>query len=205
MDKKIKTTKIGEYIWMAENLNVSHFRNGDPILEAKTDEEWSKAGEESKPAWCYYENKISNGEKYGKLYNWYAVNDSRGLAPEGWYIPEIGMDGLLEDKSGNVRRLSPETDLWDSEYEAETIAFKDNTWDGNNKTGFSALPAGIRFVFGAFKEIEEETYFWGSYNLGERGSFISVSSTYERFMHYTGDDPGMHKRCGASVRCVKSK
>ena len=78
---------IGRQVWMTENLNVDKFRNGDPISHAKTDEEWVKAGENGSPAWSHYDNDPANGEKYGKLYNWYAVNDSRGLAPEGWKIP----------------------------------------------------------------------------------------------------------------------
>ena len=78
---------IGKQVWMSENLNVDKFRNGDPIPEAKTDEEWEKAGENGEPAWCYYNNNPDNGDRYGKLYNWFAVNDPRGLAPEGWKIP----------------------------------------------------------------------------------------------------------------------
>lgn len=78
---------INNQVWMTENLNVDKFRNGDPILHAVTDEEWKKAGENGEPAWCYYDNDPVNGEKYGKLYNWYAVNDPRRLAPEGWKIP----------------------------------------------------------------------------------------------------------------------
>jgi uncharacterized protein (TIGR02145 family) len=68
---------------MAENLDGYRFRNGDPIPEARTKEEWSKAS----PAWCYYENDPENGTKYEKLYNWYALVDPRGLAPEGWHVP----------------------------------------------------------------------------------------------------------------------
>lgn len=82
-----KSVKIGTQIWMTENLNVSTFRNGDAIPEAKTNEEWEQAGQNKQPAWCYYNNDPKNGAKYGKLYNWFAVNDSRGLAPEGWHIP----------------------------------------------------------------------------------------------------------------------
>jgi uncharacterized protein (TIGR02145 family) len=82
-----KSVKIGTQTWTTENLNVSTFRNGDPIMEAKTNEEWEQAGENKQPAWCYYENDPKNGAKYGKLYNWYAVNDSRGLAPAGWHVP----------------------------------------------------------------------------------------------------------------------
>jgi len=76
--------KIGNQTWSKTNLEVKTFRNGDTIPEAKTDEEWQKAAKEGKPAWCYYKNK----KKYGSiLYNWYAVNDSRQLAPEGYHIP----------------------------------------------------------------------------------------------------------------------
>ena len=74
---KSSSVKIGEQEWMSQNLNVDHFRNGDILPEVKTKEEWVKAGEENQPAWCYYENNPSNGEKYGKLYNWYAVSDLR--------------------------------------------------------------------------------------------------------------------------------
>src|SRR5712675_951158 len=82
-----KTVRIGTQEWMAENLNVSHFKNGDEIPEAKTNEEWKKASDEHKPAWCNYDNDLMNGKKYGKLYNWYAVNDPRGLTPNGWHVP----------------------------------------------------------------------------------------------------------------------
>ena len=82
-----KSVTIGTQVWMKENLNVSTFRNGDPIPEAKTAEEWKAAGAAKQPAWCYYDNDPKNGAKYGKLYNWYAVNDPRGLAPVGWHVP----------------------------------------------------------------------------------------------------------------------
>ena len=71
------------------NLDVREFRNLDPIMEAKTDEEWIRAGEQGIPAWCYYDNDSANNELYGKLYNWHAVNDKRGLAPEGYRVPTI--------------------------------------------------------------------------------------------------------------------
>lgn len=79
--------KIGEQIWQEQNLHVSSFRNGDPIQEAKTTEEWLKANKNKQAAWCYYENDESLSKERGKLYNWYAVNDPRGLAPKGWKIP----------------------------------------------------------------------------------------------------------------------
>ena len=75
--------KVVEVFNDLRNLDVTTFRNLDRIMEAKTDEEWIKAGEQGIPAWCYYNNDPANNELFGKLYNWYAVNDKRGLAPEG--------------------------------------------------------------------------------------------------------------------------
>jgi uncharacterized protein (TIGR02145 family) len=80
---------IGEQVWTTSNLNVTKFQNGDPIYEAKTNAQWINASEEKKPAWCYLQNNVQNGVIYGKLYNWYAVNDPRGLAPKGWHIPSL--------------------------------------------------------------------------------------------------------------------
>jgi len=88
--KVYKTVKIGEQVWMAENLNVDRFRNGDLILHAQTDEEWLKACKNKQPAWCY-DNNSADKSKYGKLYNLFAVTDERNLAPLGWHI------ALLDD------------------------------------------------------------------------------------------------------------
>jgi hypothetical protein len=84
---RYKTRRIGKMEWMIENLNVIHFCNGVSIPEARTKEEWDKAGDEQQPAWCYPDNDPEKGKKYGKLYNWYSVNDLRKLAPKGWHIP----------------------------------------------------------------------------------------------------------------------
>lgn len=106
--KEIASIKIGTQTWAVKNLDVTTFRNGDIIPEAKTNEEWKKSGDEQKPAWCYYNNDPANGEKYGKLYNWYAVNDPRGLAPEGWHIPTDAewttLTAYLEEAGGNVKK-----------------------------------------------------------------------------------------------------
>jgi uncharacterized protein (TIGR02145 family) len=96
---QIKEVKIGDQIWMTENLNVDHYRNGDPIPEVKDPVEWAKL---KTGAWCYYDNEPENGKKYGKLYNWYAVNDPRGLEPEGWHVPtNTEFDKLREVVNGN--------------------------------------------------------------------------------------------------------
>jgi uncharacterized protein (TIGR02145 family) len=85
--KVYKTVKIGSQTWMAENLDVSTFLNGDIIPEAQSKEQWKLASQNKQPAWCYYQNITANGKIYGKLYNWYAVNDPRGIAPQGWHVP----------------------------------------------------------------------------------------------------------------------
>jgi uncharacterized protein (TIGR02145 family) len=73
-----KTVKIGKQEWMAENLNVSHFRNGDPIPEIRDSFEWYEAGDKGLPSWCYYNNDPGSGRIYHKLYNWFTINDWRG-------------------------------------------------------------------------------------------------------------------------------
>jgi uncharacterized protein (TIGR02145 family) len=132
-----KTVKIGEQEWMAENLNVSKFRNGDLIPEAKTEEEWEAAGKNKKPTWCYYENNPANGIRYGKLYNWYAVNDPRGLAPNGFHIPK--------DAEWNDLIIF----LGGASYSASKMTSQ-KEWDkgcmGNNSSGFSGLPGGARLL-----------------------------------------------------------
>jgi uncharacterized protein (TIGR02145 family) len=85
----IPVTKIGDQVWRNNNLDADTFRNGDTIPHAKTAAEWREAAEKEEPAWCYYNNMNLEGRPIGKLYNWYAVNDSRGLAPIGWKIPSV--------------------------------------------------------------------------------------------------------------------
>jgi uncharacterized protein (TIGR02145 family) len=96
-----QTVTIGTQVWTTKNLDVSTFRNGDVIPQASTDEAWEAAGENKQPAWCYYDNDTANASKYGKLYNWYAVNDPRGLAPAGYHIPSDAEWTVLTDFLGD--------------------------------------------------------------------------------------------------------
>jgi len=91
-DSKIEKRDIiiGGQAWMADNLKVNAFCNGDPILHVKTEEDWVKAANNGQPAWCWPTNDLKKREEYGKLYNGYAVQDKRGLAPEGYHIPTEG-------------------------------------------------------------------------------------------------------------------
>ena len=95
-----KSIQIGKQIWMAKNLNSSVFQDGTPIFEAKTDEEWRTAGSEKRPAWCYYGNDSSNGIKYGRIYNWYAVSNSLNVCPAGWNVASDKDWHLLEKYLG---------------------------------------------------------------------------------------------------------
>ena len=90
----IETVVIGNQEWMKKNLDVSMYRNGDLIPEVKDKQEWINL---TTGAWCYYNNDSQNGKLYGKLYNWYAVNDSRGLAPEGFHVPTIDELNIITD------------------------------------------------------------------------------------------------------------
>ena len=136
-----KTVLIGSQTWMAENIDVDKFRNGDPIPEAKTNKEWEQAGENKQPAWCYYDNDPKNGEKYGKLYNWYAVNDPRGLAPVGYHIPSVADWTILIEYLGSFGsgKKMKSSSGWDFE------------GNGTNEIGFSGLPGGYRYPTGVFQ------------------------------------------------------
>lgn len=189
-EKSIKQVNIGNQVWMVENLNVSNFRNGDPIPEAKTDEEWGEAGKTHHPAWCYYENALANGVIYGKLYNWYAVDDPRGLAPVGWHIPsEIEWDKLTNYLGGK--------DVAGAKIKSE------NWWvengNGTNESGFSGLPGGCRYTNGEF------------HNVGYRGTWLSSMDNgplyaWNRNLIYSTSNfnrDDYNKTSGFSVRCLR--
>jgi uncharacterized protein (TIGR02145 family) len=158
-NQKYKTMKIGNTTWTVQNLNVSTFRNGDPIPQAKSEEEWKIAGIKKQPAWCYYNNDSNNGKSQGKLYNWYVVMDSRGIAPEGWRVPTEGdweqLSSLLGGpKLAGIKMKS--TKGWDpSEF------YKTNG-NGNNLSGFSGLPSGERDIDGKFDDNGLVGNWWSS-------------------------------------------
>jgi uncharacterized protein (TIGR02145 family) len=162
-----QTVKIGTQEWMTKNLDVSTFRNGDPIPEVQEYDEWLKAGENKKPAWCYYDNNPSNGEKYGKLYNWYAVIDPRGLAPVGYHIPKSSewdeLNKHLQSKAGDKMKTVSGWIYFDSNGVEKNC-------NGTNNSGFSALPGGLRWGNGDFWRIGYLGKWWaiaanGSFNL----------------------------------------
>ena len=187
------TVKIGKQQWMVENLDVSHFRNGDSIPEVENGADWQKAGDAGKPAWCYYKGDPANGKTYHKLYNWYAVNDSRGLAPTGWHIPSTSEWADITDYLGGGaiggRHLK----------EASTSHWASPNSGADNSSGFTALPGGSRGFNGTFVNIGDNGYWWSSSeydNSNAWNSFLLYSHNFVYWNYY-------YKLYGFSVRCVK--
>ena len=151
-----ESVRIGNQEWMTRNLDVDRFRNGDFIPHIESDEDWEKAGLNGQPAWCYYDNNPENGKKYGKLYNWYAVNDPRGLAPEGYHVPTDQEWAILEEYLGKVNAGFKMKSVkgwikWDY--------YMGINPNGDNSSGFNALPGGSRDGFG-FHHICRVSEFW---------------------------------------------
>lgn len=149
-----QTVTIGKQVWMTRNLDVSTFRNCDTIPEAKTECEWKAYDQAGKPAWCYYNNDPANGAKYGKLYNWYAVSDPRGLAPKGWHVPSDVEWAVLIDYLGGEKG-------WPG-YKMKSKLGWDGGGNGTNSSGFSGLPGGYRYEYGSFYGIGHLGYWWSS-------------------------------------------
>jgi uncharacterized protein (TIGR02145 family) len=193
-----ETVKIGGQEWMVNNLDVGYFRNGDTIPQAKTAKECFEAGQAGKAAWCYYNNEAGNNKKYGKLYNWYAVNDPRGLAPKGWHVPS--------DKEWKkiIAYLGGE-EVAGSKMKSTSGWEKDG--NGTNSSGFAALPGGRVACTGGFSNFNHEGNWWGSteekpYIAGDKShgafSFVLYSS-------FAGAEinKGDCKEAAYSVRCIK--
>ena len=170
--------------WMTKNLEVTTFRNGDPIPQASSDEAWKKAGENKQPAYCY------NGETFGKLYNWYAVNDPRGLAPEGWHIPTDTEWTQLSDYLGGkdvAGKKMKSTSGWN------------NKGNGTNESGFNGLPGGYRGSDGTFGGQGDNGDWWSA-------SETSTGHAGSRGLDRSGDFLGRYgydKGKGFSVRCLR--
>lgn len=185
-----KYKKIGTQVWTVVNLDVNTFKNGDPIPEARTADEWIKAGDNGQPAWCYYDNNPINGKKYGKIYNWFAVRDVRGLAPEGWHIPSDNEWSVLINYLGGEKVAS--------EKMINVKEWKDN-FSGTSSNGFAALPGGRRYFYGAFNNIGSHSYWWSS-NEGKVSISTDRGLSFNRGFVNGVDYDG---REGYYVRCIK--
>lgn len=181
---------IGNQIWMTENLNVEEFRNGDPIKHIKSAKEWKKAGENGVPAWCYYDNDSNNDIVHGKLYNWHAINDPRGLAPQGWHIPTTDEWNILiehlggeKEAGGNLKDLIQRTENQKS----------------NKQQKLKSLTSGVRNYEGSFYNFRKIGSWWSA------NEFV-FSQSFFYFLNYDLNvimRGNVEKANGLSVRCIK--
>ena len=191
--KTYTSVKIGDKVWLVQNLNVSTFRNGDPIPEANSDEEWEQASIDKKPAWCYYDNLAENGTTNGKLYNWFAVNDPRGLAPKGWHVSSEKDWNSLAQSLGGAEMAGKKLKEKGADH------WKMPNKDATNESGFTALPSGLNYSFGSFVSIGNKAYWWTSTEAGDDTAIVfSLSHDSNELFNLF-----LNKGVGLSVRCVK--
>ena len=201
------TVLIGEQCWFAENLRSELYLNGDSIPANMSDSEWSTTtsgavavfgegsstcvgdapfGDPCDEAWSLNE--------YGRLYNWYAVDDARSLCPSGWHVPTDGEWTMLENHVAE--------EWYDGGAKLKAISGWDNCGNGNNSSGFTALPGGYRHTNGIFWFAGGEANWWSSsefnheFNSGGRyrGLTDSTFDVWDGVRDYTE---------GLSVRCIQ--
>lgn len=197
-----QTVLIGNQWWMAENLKAIHYRNGDAIPNVSDSTEWVNL---TTGAYSAYDNNESNAETYGYLYNWYAVDDTRNIAPEGWHIPTETEWQTLIDYLGGVSVAGGKMK------EAGTIHWASPNDGATNESGFTALPGG-RFPteIYEFLQIYFSASFWSSTEIIEdvwtAWGYTLFHTTHPYLPELTGgaispwDDP---KYFGFSIRCIK--
>jgi uncharacterized protein (TIGR02145 family) len=190
-----QTIKIGNLIWMSNNLDVDSFRNGEIIPEAKTYYALDSFARLKQAAWCYYNNLKDAKYKYGRLYNWYAVNDSRGLAPKGYHVATKNewlslIDSLGGKENAGLKLKSK------SEWRKSKGPFPNKV----RSIGFNALPGGYRWASGGGFGFKYESGFWWTST-----SVSSSQATIFSLYHISGyvDQSNMDFEQALSVRCVK--
>jgi uncharacterized protein (TIGR02145 family) len=181
----LPVVNVGGKMWMQKNLNVSRFRNGDPI--PKIESNW---GVSRSPAFCFYNNDSSTyASTYGRLYNWQAINDPRGLAPEGWHVATIKEWNEITNCIGCISYgLSDTSILWETQF-----ASTDNS-------KFKGLPAGARDINGNFIDIRKSAVWWTSTEVSTNSAWY-IWLNNNRIIH---KDYTYTKEWGFAVRCVKN-
>ncbi len=193
-----RTVVIGEQEWMAENLKVTKYNNGDPIPNITDSTQWNTL---TTGAWSYYNNEEANNNIYGKLYNWYAAEDPRNLCPADWHVPAdeewteltdfLGGEAIAGGRMKTVGTLQTGTGLW-----------KFPNAEANNSSGFSGLPGGYRFGSGEFGFIGELGFWWSP----TMDTVMPERGAWGRYLNYNfgtvfrGHGPILS---GFSVRCVR--
>jgi uncharacterized protein (TIGR02145 family) len=190
-----KTIVIGTQEWMAENLNTSSYRNGDAIVTGLDNSAW---GATTSGAWSYYNNDASYACPYGKLYNWFACTDARGLCPVGWHVPSDDEWTVLIDFLGGESAAGGKMKT------TGTTGLSSGLWSypnlgATNSSGYSGPPAGARDVNGGYVNIGLVCYGWSS------SEYDSVYAWY-RNLNYDYNDAfrsSNNKQLGLSVRCLR--
>ncbi|MCK4639963.1 MAG: fibrobacter succinogenes major paralogous domain-containing protein [Candidatus Marinimicrobia bacterium] len=187
-----QTVLIGNQRWMAENLKVTHYRNGDAIPNVTDAPEWSNL---TTGAYCNYDNDANNAVTYGSLYNWYAVNDSRNIAPEGWHVPSDVEWQTLVDYLGGYSVAGGKMK------ETGTTHWNSPNTGATNESGFSALPGGYRhYATGGYSALGTNGYFWSSTE--EYSAYVYYWFLYQNYSFVT-QDVSFNWQRGFSVRCVR--
>jgi uncharacterized protein (TIGR02145 family) len=183
------TVKIGTQVWMTENLKVTHYRNGEYILNILDGLIWDYL---STGAYCIYDHTPSNAAIYGNLYNWHAVNDHRKLAPEGWHIP-------TDDEWRTLNSYLGEEIASGKLKEADTTHWSYPNVGATNETGFTALPAGIRSAsYIGFTNLRSNTYWWAA-SISNSGSALAWGAVNNKS---TLTRKEWYPTFGFSVRCI---
>lgn len=198
-----QTVQIGDQLWMAENLKVTHYRNGDTISHLTSIGDWIST---NSGAYCVYDNNSSNADTYGNLYNWYAVDDSRNIAPEGWHVPTDEEIKEMEMALGMSQSQADATD-WRGTNEGSKLAGNADLWNNGNlendpefgTSGFSSLPGGLRhYNNGDYTYMSSHGYFWSATDSGSNAWNRQLYYNYTTVCRYSNG-----KRYGCSVRCVR--
>ena len=198
-----KAVKIGDQIWMAENLRVTHYQNGDEIQKITNGNEWSS---KSSGAYCVYQNNDAYIDDYGLLYNWFTIKDSRKIAPRGWHVPTDEEWKKLEIYLG-MDKQEANAEYWRGHgiidgkiKEIGTAHWVQTDASVTNETGFTALPGGYRDGdTGNYQYLRIGADFWSA------TEYDNISA-WHRIMNY--GNTGFHrhyslKQYGHSIRCVK--
>ncbi len=195
-----KVVKIGDQIWMAENLKSTNYADGDEIPYVASDEDWAALSDDyhdQDRAYCY-------NDDYGNLYTWAGAMDGalmssevpsgvQGACPNGWHLPSYDEFLILSDYLGGGTAATPKlketgTDHWPSPNDLAT-----------NESGFTALAAGFRADDdGAYSYKGTATYWWAT----NRAS-TSLAYSWTIYDTYPFENSNIRQSRGASVRCVK--
>ncbi|MBN1895855.1 fibrobacter succinogenes major paralogous domain-containing protein [bacterium] len=196
-----RTVRIGNQRWMAENLKVTHYRNGDAIPNVTDSTAWNSLGT---GACTSYGNLLRNTPVYGLLYNWHSTADGRNIAPEGWHVPTDEDWKELEMTLGMSREEADRTQWRGTEEggklkETGTEHWESPNRNATNETGFSAIPGGFRYDNGGFNSFGYYAYFWTSTEKDQAGAWFRYIGYGDSYIFRSGSG----KRFGFSVRCVE--